>query len=44
LSEKCDESAARAFFDKALDSSDLPSKAVIDKSGANIAALEPFNI
>ncbi len=33
LSETHDEPAARAFFDKALDSSGLPSKVVIDKSG-----------
>ena len=44
LSETRDEPAARAFFDKALDSSGLPSKVVIDKSGANIAALDPLNV
>ena len=44
LSETRDEPAARAFFDKALDSSGLPSKVVIDKSGANIAALDTLNV
>lgn len=44
LRETRDELAARAFFDKALDSSGLPSKAVIDKSGANIAALDTLNV
>ncbi|MEY8241114.1 MAG: IS6 family transposase [Cycloclasticus sp.] len=39
-----DEPAAIAFFDKALDSSGLPSKVVIDKSGANIAALDTLNV
>jgi transposase-like protein len=37
LSETRDEPAVRAFFDKALNSSGLPSKVVIDKSDANIA-------
>jgi putative transposase len=44
LSETRDEPAARAFFNKALDSSSLPSKIVIDKSGANIAALDTLNV
>lgn len=44
LSETRDEPAVRAFFDKALDSSGLPSKVVIDKSGANIAALDTLNV
>jgi len=44
LSETRDEPAARAFFNKALDSSGLPSKVVIDKSGANIAALDTLNV
>ena len=44
LSEKRDEPAARAFFDKAILSSGLPSKVVIDKSGANSAALDTINI
>jgi putative transposase len=45
LSKTLNESAARAFFDKALNSSGgLPSKVVIDKSGANIAALDNLNV
>jgi putative transposase len=40
LSEILDEPAARAFFDKALDISGLPSKVVIDKSKVNTAALD----
>ncbi|MFT5815718.1 MAG: transposase-like protein [Psychroserpens sp.] len=44
LSETRAEPAARAFFDKALNSSGLPSKVVIDKSGANIAALDTLNV
>ena len=44
LSDTRDEGAARAFLDKALASSGLPSNVVIDKSGANIAALDTLNI
>lgn len=44
LSERRDEPAARAFFEKAIDSSGLPSKVVIDKSGSNIAALDTINV
>jgi putative transposase len=44
LSETHDAPAVRAFFNKALDSSGLPSKVVIDKSGANIAALDTLNV
>jgi putative transposase len=44
LSETHDEPAVRAFFDKALESSGLPCKVVIDKSGANIAALDTLNV
>ena len=44
LSKTRDEPAAKAFFDKALDSSSLPNKVVIDKSGANIAALDTLNV
>jgi len=32
------------YFYKILDSSGLPSKVVIDKSGVNIAALESLNV
>jgi transposase-like protein len=44
LSETRDELAAREFFDKALDSCGLPIKVVIDKIGANIAALDTLNV
>jgi putative transposase len=44
LSKTLDEPAARAFFNKVLESSSLPSKVVIDKSGANIAALDTLNV
>jgi putative transposase len=44
LSETRDESAAIAFFDKALDSSCLPNKVVIDKIGAHIVALDTLNL
>jgi putative transposase len=44
LSETPYEPAARAFFNKALDSSGLPSKVVVDKSGANIASLDTLNV
>ncbi|MPY24517.1 IS6 family transposase [Shewanella sp. YLB-07] len=44
LSETRDEPAARAFFNKAINQHGLPEKVVIDKSGANAAALESINI
>ena len=44
LSERRDEPAARAFFDKAIGSSGLPDKVVIDQSGSNIAALDTINV
>ncbi len=44
LSEIRDEKAARAFFDKAMNSSGLPDKVVIDKSDANTAALDTVNV
>jgi putative transposase len=44
LSETPDELAASVFFNKALDSSGLPSKIVIDKSGASIATLDTLNV
>ena len=44
LSEHRDEAAATAFFKQAIDNSGLPSKVVIDKSGANNAGLENINI
>lgn len=44
LSETRNEQDARAFFNKAIESSGLPCKVVIDKSGANAAALDTINI
>lgn len=44
LSKKRDESAAKAFFIKAIGSSVLPEKVIIDKSGANNAALNSINV
>ncbi len=40
LSEKRDEPAARAFFEKAIASSGLPEKMTMDKSGANKAGID----
>jgi len=44
LSKKRDEAAAKAFFEKAIGSSGLPEKIVIDKSGANFAGLNAINL
>ncbi|WP_259649679.1 IS6 family transposase [Shewanella sp. MBTL60-007] len=44
LSETRDEPAARAFFSQAINRHGLPEKVVIDKSGANAAALDTVNI
>jgi transposase-like protein len=44
LSETLNELAARAFFDKALNSNGLPSRVVTDKSRANIVSLDPLNV
>ncbi|AGH80958.1 transposase [Psychromonas sp. CNPT3] len=44
LSEHRDEPAARAFFEKAIGSSGLPDKVVIDQSGSNIAVLDTINV
>ena len=43
LSEKRDETAARAFFIKAIGSSGIPEKVTIDKSGSNNASLKTIN-
>lgn len=40
LSEKRDEPAARAFFNKAIVSSGMPEKVNIDKSCSNTATLD----
>ena len=44
LSETRDESAAQAFFNKAINQHGLPEKVVIDKSSANAAALDTVNL
>ena len=44
LSETRDEPAARAFFNRAINQHGLPEKVVIDKSGANTAALDTINV
>jgi putative transposase len=44
LSEHKDEVAATAFFKQAIGHNGLPSKVVIDKSGANNADFENINI
>jgi putative transposase len=44
LSEHRDEVAATAFFKQAVDHNELPSKVVIDKSGAKNVGLENINI
>jgi len=44
LSEKCDEPAARAFFEKAIGSNGLPDKVTMDKSGANKAGVDKINL
>ncbi len=44
LSEKRDEPAARAFFEKAIGSSGIPDKITMDKSGANKAGIDSINL
>lgn len=44
LSEKRDEPAARAFFEKAIGSNGLPEKVTMDKSGANKAGIDTINL
>jgi putative transposase len=44
LSEKRDEPAARAFFEKAIGSSGVPDKVTMDKSGANKAGIDSINL
>jgi len=43
LSENRDKKAALTFFRLAIDNNGLPKKVTIDKSGANIAALDQLN-
>ncbi|MDF1678895.1 MAG: IS6 family transposase [Legionellaceae bacterium] len=44
LSEKRDEPAARAFFEKSIGSSGVPDKVTLDKSGANKAGMNTINV
>ena len=44
LSKNRNESAAKAFFTKAIGSSGLPEKITIDKSGANKAGINAINL
>ena len=44
LSKKRNETAAKAFFIKAIGSNGLPEKVTIDKSGANHAGLNAINL
>lgn len=44
LSEKRDEPAARAFFEKAIGSSGLPEKVTMDKSGSNKAGINTISL
>ena len=44
LSEQRDGKSARRFFKKAIDTNGPPEKVVIDKSGANLAALQWTNV
>jgi putative transposase len=44
LSEKRDEPAARAFFEKAIGCNGLPDKVTMDKSGANKAGIDTINL
>jgi len=44
LSEKRDEPAARAFFEKAIGSNGFPDKVTMDKSGANKAGMDTINL
>lgn len=44
LSEKRDEPAARAFFNKAICSNGFPEKVTMDKSGANKAGIDAINL
>jgi putative transposase len=44
LSDKRDEVAALAFFNKAIGTHGVPDKITIDKSGANLAGINTINI
>ena len=44
LSKRRDKAAARLFFRRAIETNGLPSRIVIDKSGANLADLQRINV
>ena len=44
LSKHRDKAAARLFFRRAIETNGLPSRIVIDKSGANLAGLQRINV
>ena len=44
LSKRRDQAAARLFFRRAIETNGLPSRIVIDKSGANLAGLQRINV
>ena len=44
LSKRRDKAAARLFFRRAIETNGLPSRIVIDKSGANLAGLQHINV
>ena len=44
LPENQDEAAVQAFFNKAIGLSELPEKAMMDKSAANKAGINIFTI
>jgi putative transposase len=43
LRAHCDKAAARRYFEKAIDRNGEPETITVDKSGANLAALEALN-
>ena len=43
LTAKRDKAAALRFFDKAMQASGVPEKVMMDKSGANKAAMDEIN-
>lgn len=44
LSERRNKAAARRFFKRAIGTSGVPDRVVIDKSGANLAGLQSINV
>lgn len=44
LSKHRDKAAARLFFGRAIETNGLPSRIVIDKSGANLTDLQRTNV